>query len=280
MNSAGTLCCRSVWFRIGASLLAAACLVAVGCTIAFGPRTKVRVVVVPGFPQIAALTNLNVRLQAPLEKDWPFVVDYRLEEDGELIVEILEKEKNSRSCAASATTQPLRFEGEAAERQQRVLDRLPLERDKGLSQHCILVSAVDPLGDPVKFALFGLGAGKKSVASVAIQQLRFGPPQLSIDTGESSQLSFRSKSDFTAATARVFKKYREGDKLLSRPVRTLTLECIPTRGRTCRDWWDSRDNDGQPSLGVHELQILAAIGHKQAKDWVLAISEDLVEVIP
>lgn len=227
--------------------------------------------VISGAPRLLERSQREVDLEAPLQAGWPLVVDFRLERAGVLLIEIAGERPGEEIL--------LKLEGKAQKRKVQKRN-LPRKTGKALRNGAISVRAQTQSGEPVGFDLFAIGAGKKSVASVAIQDLRFSPTPVSRARAVPIKYEFRSKADFDSAGVRVLRRGQQGGVVRWQGIRDLDLRCKPLRGKTCRGTWDGLDDQRTLSTGLHALEVMAVIGHARAEDWVLAVSPDLVEVTP
>ena len=204
-------------------------------------------------------------LAAPVKGRAPVVVDFELDGDGWLRLEVAVED--------AAHDLNLEFQALAGTRETAVRFLPP---DLGGWQAAVLtVSAVDDSGDqPIGCQLFGIGVGERAVGSTAIYQVTFYPE--SIQKKQAAVWGFRSRQDFERAQIEIYRREPEngGESL----VRALGSPCPPRSGQRCEGDWDGKDSRGKRSRGAHRISVKAWQQTGLEKDWILARSRELVEV--
>lgn len=197
---------------------------------------------------------------------WPLVVDYKLAEEGTLEIQL---------TVQGGPVEPIRLPGRAGERHDSLV-RLPAGAGEATGAGVFEIRAIGKTGKPIEFDLYGIGAGEKAVASMAIVSVHFGPPKIRLKRKEQARFSFRTRKDFNLASATVYSP-GSGDSPSQKVWRT-DLSCVLSAGQVCEGSWPGRSDSGKPSKGPHQLEIKAWAGATQGAHWNKAVALDLVDV--
>jgi hypothetical protein len=233
-------------------------------------------------PRFSDAYNMSAFTLLGLVKgNWPIVIDYQLERTGLIFVEI---------NPSNAEPFYYRLDGTKTERQQ-VIFRLPGLFGTDLKAAVITVRALeDKTGEakPVPFRLYGLGAGEKAVGSVAIDDVHFRPEQIRTKpkSPEKANYSFRSRSDFNSVDVEVRRVALKDGVVGTVLVKNNRLNKGVKAGASVpsdeqdkpRHTWDGKAKDGKISLGSHLVQVRGWRGLREGGDWVVAWSEEWVQV--
>ena len=135
---------------------------------------------------------------------------------------------------------------------------------------------------PASLRLHAMGMGEKAVGSVAINQVRFGPPEVRIGRFGKARYSFHSRSDFNKVVAEFARlENRNGiiqvvERVNQEDIGELTRDTWV--GRDKPRIWDGKGKDGEVSKGLHVLTVRAWRSSVREGDWVVSWSPDWVEV--
>jgi hypothetical protein len=228
----------------------------------------------PQFPKRYTMSALTV--QALVKGGWPMVVDYRLKKGARLRVEVVSKDK-----------EPFVYNLEGKGDRALQIFSLPERFGDEPVVATFAVRAIEPGAGEQKTApvrLYGLGAGKKAVGSVAIDEVRFGPPSVRISRFGKAQYSFRSRSDFSRVNAEFLLIRDQGGVVEVRErVRQDDIGSVGQGewvGKDKPKQWDGKDEQGEVSAGLHLLQMRAWRSSVKEGDWVVSWSDDWVDVEP
>jgi hypothetical protein len=204
------------------------------------------------------------------------VVDYRLKKGAQLRVEVTAKDK-----------EPFVYTLDGKGDRALKIFSLPERFGNEPVAATFAVSAVESGAGEQKTApvrLYGLGAGKKAVGSVAIDEVRFGPPSVRISRFGKAQYSFRSRSDFNRVNAEFLLIRNQGGIVqVQERVRQDDIGSVAQGewvGKDKPKQWDGKDEQGEVSDGLHLLQMRAWRSSVKEGDWVVSWSEDWVDVEP
>lgn len=135
---------------------------------------------------------------------------------------------------------------------------------------------------PAALRIYGMGMGKKAVGSVAIDQIRFGPPHMRVSRLDEARYSFHSRSDFNKAVVEFARlENRNGVIQVVERVNQEDLGELARNtwvGREQPRKWDGKNRDGEASPGLHLLTVRAWRSSVKEGDWVVSWSPDWVEV--
>ncbi|MEM7585485.1 MAG: hypothetical protein AAF560_18995 [Acidobacteriota bacterium] len=206
-------------------------------------------------------------------RKWPIAVKFELEEKGVLLLRVLGERDNEH----------VYFKG----RKGRIrLEewKIPRRFSKGIVPAEFLVTAYDrelPKGKPIGFTLHGLGVGKRAVGSLVIEDVTFGPSPVTAAGATPAEISLQSKTLFDSTEAHIWRQTLDpgANRIETRIIQRQELNC--PRKQACRDRWDLRDDQGQPSIGNHGLSISAWFrGPPKKQHWTYVDSDDRVVVQP
>ncbi len=205
-------------------------------------------------------------------RGWPIVVDFKLEEDGFLMLSI--RTENDR--------EDFYIKGRRDRREIKKL-KVPKDFAKRVAAGRFIVTAFEKTkarGDRVDFQLYGIGVGKRAVGSLAIEQLEFGPGPIRTAEAQTAPYSFYAREDFDRTLVEIFNQRWDPDAgMITTAVTSEAITC--QRKYSCTDRWNGMDAEGLPSPGQHLMQVRAWFsGPKNQKEWTLVRSPDRVEVDP
>ena len=138
---------------------------------------------------------------------------------------------------------------------------------------------------PVFLRVFGLGAGEKAVGSVGIDEVRFQPGSIRPGQRERATYSFHARSDFNKVSAEFLRVgLLNNNQVVANLVDEDSVGDVRQNETIRPRTWDgkggkvNKELNGKPSLGQHLLQVRAWMGSKKAGDWVIAWSDEVVQV--
>jgi hypothetical protein len=221
-------------------------------------------------PEVEKLTSRLFRVRGPVRGNWPVVVDYQLEQDGYLELEI----------ETPGRRKVYKLRGKTGVRKDPIR-LLPRKLGRRLEMALLTARAFARKSrEPISFRLYGIGVGEGAVASVAIQQKDYWPPSDPV-TGI-ARWEFICRADVNNAEANVYLQFPgEGsdiDFTDTKLVRTLEYRkdigrnaCPLTADRPCIVEWDRENEAGQLSSGPHVLEM--EIFHTERGDWGLYVTD-------
>ncbi|MGI8990056.1 MAG: hypothetical protein ACR2I2_10790 [Bryobacteraceae bacterium] len=197
--------------------------------------------------------------------NWPVALDFALDPGATLIVNVVAEGAPAFEYAIPATGQ----------RQEAILQipaNFPLRPAPGLFT-IRGVSKTGGGGAPPYLRIFGVGAGKRAVGSVAIDQVRFGPQSIRPRQKEAALYSFHAHTDFDKVKAEFLKAVFVHGELVAK------LEDHDDVNGVARETSPSRPWSGKKATpGEHILQVRAWESAADAANWVIAWSADQVMV--
>lgn len=223
-------------------------------------------------PLITAFTSQLFAVEIPVRGGWPVVVDYELEQEGFLRLEI----------ATDSGSKVFELLGEPGKRTDPIR-WLPRRLGGDLQMATVTVQAFRRgSATPVDFTFHGLGAGEGAVASLAIRVDRIDPNLIGGELGE-AKWRFVSRRSFDKARVRVYLRFVDKgpdgiQRNKSRKVASLPAprsRCTLNPGTSCGGMWDGMDDAGDLSVGSHSL-VIAVWGSPGYS--VTAVAPNQVEV--
>jgi hypothetical protein len=161
--------------------------------------------------------------------------------------------------------------------------KLPPELGDTLRPVVVSVIATEDAGGKVPlpdFRFYGLGCGPRSVGSVAINQLQFGPPDVDVNREEQALYRFRTSSSFQRVAVEFVRVPEDRDGVRQLLVQSQLLAGGTQPGQVIGieppGTWDGRDPQRQVSSGDHRLRVRGWHGEG---DWVSAFSDNTVRVL-
>lgn len=225
----------------------------------------------PELPSEFSMSDFTLR--GFVKADWPMVIDYEVKQTGFVWLIIGAKDIDPYRY---------RINGARLGRQQAFITLPKRFGDQPLPASIAIRATEDIQGEKIlpSFRIYTLGAGPKAIGSVAIDQIKFGPPSIDVVRGQQAQYSFRSLSDFSRIKSEFIKiTYLPETGVRAEYVDSQDLHEI-TRGEILDPprRWDGRDRSERISLGQHQLQVRAWSQIRSEGDWITAWSDDWVEV--
>jgi hypothetical protein len=145
----------------------------------------------------------------------------------------------------------------------------------------IAATATDNEGKKTQsgFTVYALGAGPRAVGSVAVDQVKFGPPTIRAANQQTALYRFYSHSDFSNTSVEFWKVGGETAGTKHSFVDDRRIEGGIQRnqwvGLNERREWDGKKRGETISAGRHKVQVRA---WDRAGDWVTAWSDSMVMV--
>jgi hypothetical protein len=201
---------------------------------------------------------------------WPMVLDYEIRQPGLYLVTV-----------AAESTPPYSYilDGTQTGRHQLIL-QIPTRFGTQTRVGTYTVQAINGQpGEvtPLYLRVFGIGAGSRAVGSVAIDQLRFSPPDLRPQDRQNAIYGFHSHADFERVTAEFERVGLLNGSIVTELEDKQDLKDAVRRDTTVDNkQWDPRKAGAKP--GQHMLQVRAWYTLKSGGDWVMAWSPQLVRV--
>ena len=223
----------------------------------------------PKFPAKYAMSTFEMR--GLVKGGAPFILDYNARQ-ARVRIEI--KVQDSK---------PFVFNLEANGHAQKIF-RLPESFGSDPQVAVISVSSMqDRPGEniPAPLEIYGMGMGEKAVGSVAIDQLKFGPPEVRIGRFGKVHYSFHSRSDFNRVVAEFAQVENRNNVIKVARVNTEDLGEIAKNtwvGRDTPRIWNGKGEDGEVSQGLHLLKIRAWRSSVKEGDWVVSWSPESVNI--
>ena len=235
----------------------------------------------PYIPAVFSMSALTVR--GFVRGGWPMVLDYEIVEPGALVL----------LTVSAAGVEPPFYYRLASSAPGRPPEPLILKLPDRFGARLRIAwysvrSLTNEPGEmePVRFHVFGLGAGPAAVGSVGIDELKFGPPNIRPQEDQRASYSFHARSDFNKIAAEFLKVSLSENQVVANLVDQDEIRDVKREDRVTARTWDGKAGKvavnkrwrGKPSLGTHLLQVRGWRGSKKARDWVIAWSSDIVSV--
>lgn len=219
----------------------------------------------PQFPGAFSMSAITV--MAFVKGNWPFVIEYEMRQPGIALLSIV-----------ADGVAPFIYQLDSRPgRQQFIIRQLPARFGDQVRPATYSIRALsNGPGElqPIYFRVFGLGAGPRAVGSVGIDQLRFGPASIHPKLKQKAMFGFHSRSDFDKVTAE-FMRAAGGQEIVTSVV---DKEDIKEPVRRNSDILNKEWNAKKVAPGPHMLQIRGWTSLKNAGDWVVAWSPQIVGV--
>lgn len=220
----------------------------------------------PQIPPAFLMSTLTVR--GFVRGSWPVVLEYAVDPNSLLLL----------SVTSDAGIEFIyRFPAGAGRTQH--LFTLPVDfgNEPNPATYSLRALTNNPQGSmaPVALRVYGFGAGYRAVGSVGLDQLRFGPATVRRKK-ENAQYGFHSRNGFQEVMAEFMKVGRANNIVVA------TLQESDKVDRAVREndtlfpltWKPKKDS----TVGNHLLQLRGWMSKKKGGDWVLAWSDDMVNV--
>ncbi len=228
-------------------------------------------------PHLLTFTSRLLEARGPVRGGWPVVVDYQLERDGFIELEI----------DIGSHSKIYRLRGKAGGRKDRIR-KLGRKFGREPRMATLTIRAFDKRSrESVNYRFHGLGAGRGAIASTAIKPDGFDPPK--IDADQTTSWNFHCLGKFHYIKADVYKRLVEDkhsgiDLIKSKLIRSMEygkgvdrLRCPLTPDTRCAGEWDGRTNPPpQLSVGTHVLTI--TVSNTDTEDWDIVAVPKAVEV--
>jgi hypothetical protein len=217
----------------------------------------------PQFPKEFDMSGFAIK--GLVRANWPVVLDFMIDSPGSVQIDIIAKDKHRFQATMT----------DAPNHRGYQIIHLPATFDAKLQTAIYRITSIPAAGANTpapRLRLYGLGAGEKAVGSVAIEVLKFGPSPIHLPK-EQAEYGFYSHSAFDDARADVIFTRQGNNGLQKKIVWEKKLGPIDENAQTDGQW------NGKGTPGQHMLRITAWRGLENGGDWVVAWSEDLVDVV-
>lgn len=225
-------------------------------------------------PKFSHLYNMSAfMIMGFVKGGWPLVIDFEHPEPG--YVELMVRTK---------TSDTFRYRLDGGETGHRHIV-LPLPSNLGDEPVPALIAVTATTAKNsdktlAGFRLLGLGAGPRSVGSVAVDKVTIATDKIQSSLGQTAAYSFYSHSTFEHAAVDFMKVIDDYDGEKHEWINKYSL----SDGVKADQWvgeeerldWDGHDSKSRPSLGAHKLQV--RVWHNQG-DWVSAWSNSALFVV-
>ncbi len=226
----------------------------------------------PHVPSSYAMNSFTIN--AFVKGDWPMVLAFAMAKDGIVQIDM---------TVEGAETQTWQFVGTGEPRQEFIF-KIPENFGTDIKAAQIAIHA-DDAGlsgdDHPPFRLYGIGAGPKAVGSVAIHPVNFFPENIRVQVGQEAAYSFLSHSTFADVVVQFMKvEEKDSEWVLNHVGKQIIQGGVDKNewiGKDQAKTWDGKDEKGQVSAGLHDLQV--RVWDREKGDWVLALSHSLVRIL-
>jgi hypothetical protein len=217
----------------------------------------------PQFPELLHMSRFQVT--GFLRGTWPMILDYEAEAGSYTVLTI-----SSEGAGPFKTQIPTQSVG-----RQRIRMRAPasLGADLKIADFTIVSTKSKTNPQLSYFRVYGFGAGPRAVGSVAIDQLKFGPPTVITAAHPDAKVGFHAHTAFDKVTAefmqlQFFDNCLENKKFDDMPWKSRVLE-----NNNVEDNWNGRKS--QP--GQIQFRVRGWMTKDNGGDWVSAFSPQLLQ---
>lgn len=215
----------------------------------------------PQFPDLLHMSTFQIT--GFVRGGWPLVVDYEAEPGTYAVLNVV-------TDNAPPFAQVLDV-GQGERRLVILQTPVNFGRDVKIAAFTIRAT-VSRDNDRLRFLrIYGFGCGPKAVGSVAIDQLRFGPPTISKSQTD-TQFSFHSHTDFEKIKAEFMQVQLVDNCIEGRLAGDKSIGHRVAENDSVHDTWNAK----KVAQGQIQLRLRGWMTAGSGGDWVSAFSSDLV----